>query len=216
MRAAIDELSRAGARIVKVSLPNTKYAIATYYLVTGGGVVEPGALRRRPSRISRAGRALAGGDVHEHAARDSAPSRSARIMLGTYVLRAGYYEAYYGKALRARRKSPTISRRVREPATRSSRRPRPCRRSSSASAWAIRCRCTRRRADRRRPIWPASPRCRSPAVSPRRGCPSACRPSGRRWARRSARVAGAYEAHRLARAVATGGGVVSGVTTTRW
>ena len=33
VRAALDELGRAGAQIVKVSLPNTKYAIATYYLV---------------------------------------------------------------------------------------------------------------------------------------------------------------------------------------
>ena len=45
-----------------------------------------------------------------------------RIMLGAYVLRAGYYEAYYGKALRARRKISGTSRRRSRPATPSSRR----------------------------------------------------------------------------------------------
>jgi aspartyl-tRNA(Asn)/glutamyl-tRNA(Gln) amidotransferase subunit A len=70
----------------------------------GGGFVEPGPLRRCPLRVPHAGRALAGGDVHEDARGRVRPEPKRRIMLGTYVLRAGYYEAYYGKALRARRK----------------------------------------------------------------------------------------------------------------
>jgi aspartyl-tRNA(Asn)/glutamyl-tRNA(Gln) amidotransferase subunit A len=105
VRAAIDELGRAGASIVKVSLPNTKYAIATYYLIC----------------TAEASSNLARYDGVRHGYRDSdarsleemymktrgegfgaEPKR--RIMLGAYVLRAGYYEAYYGRALRARRK----------------------------------------------------------------------------------------------------------------
>ena len=68
VRAALDELGRAGAKIVPVSLPHTKYAIATYYLdLHRRGVVEPGPLRRRPLRPARRRGALAGGALHEDA-----------------------------------------------------------------------------------------------------------------------------------------------------
>jgi aspartyl-tRNA(Asn)/glutamyl-tRNA(Gln) amidotransferase subunit A len=105
VRAALDELARAGAKLVPVSLPHTKYAIATYYLVC---TAEASSNLARYDGVKYGQRAA---DVHsleemygrtrgEGFGRE--PKR--RIMLGTYVLRAGYYDAYYGKALRARRK----------------------------------------------------------------------------------------------------------------
>ncbi len=105
VRAAIDELARAGASIVKVSLPNTKYAIATYYLVC---TAEASSNLARYDGVRHGYRAPDARSLEEMYTRTrgegfgTEPKR--RIMLGTYVLRAGYYEAYYGKALRARRK----------------------------------------------------------------------------------------------------------------
>ena len=108
-----------------------------------GGVVEPGALRRRSSRLSRAGRALAGGDVHEDARRRirhraEAPDHAGHVRAARRLLR-GVLRQGAARAAQDRRR---FHGGVRERATRSSRRRRRCRRSSSASAWAIRCRCT--------------------------------------------------------------------------
>jgi aspartyl-tRNA(Asn)/glutamyl-tRNA(Gln) amidotransferase subunit A len=105
VRAALDELGRAGATIVPVSLPHTKYAIATYYLVC---TAEASSNLSRYDGVKYGLRAEGARSLEELYARTRGegfgrePKR--RIMLGTYVLRAGYYEAYYGKALRARRK----------------------------------------------------------------------------------------------------------------
>jgi len=105
VRAAIDELGRAGARIVKVSLPNTKYAIATYYLIC---TAEASSNLARYDGVRHGYRASDVRSLEELFSKTrgegfgTEPKR--RIMLGAYVLRAGYYEAYYGKALRARRK----------------------------------------------------------------------------------------------------------------
>jgi aspartyl-tRNA(Asn)/glutamyl-tRNA(Gln) amidotransferase subunit A len=107
VRAALDELGRAGAKLVPVSLPHTKYAIATYYLVC---TAEASSNLARYDGV-KYGQRAAGVDVRsledmyartrgEGFGRE--PKR--RIMLGTYVLRAGYYDAFYGRALRARRK----------------------------------------------------------------------------------------------------------------
>jgi aspartyl-tRNA(Asn)/glutamyl-tRNA(Gln) amidotransferase subunit A len=105
VRAALDELGRAGAKIVPVSLPHTKYAIATYYLVC---TAEASSNLARYDGVKYGARTADAKSLEELYARTRGegfgrePKR--RIMLGTYVLRAGYYEAYYGKALRARRK----------------------------------------------------------------------------------------------------------------
>jgi aspartyl-tRNA(Asn)/glutamyl-tRNA(Gln) amidotransferase subunit A len=105
VRAALDELGRAGAKVVPVSLPHTKYAIATYYLVC---TAEASSNLSRYDGVKYGLRAEGVRSLEELYARTRGegfgrePKR--RIMLGTYVLRAGYYEAYYGKALRARRK----------------------------------------------------------------------------------------------------------------
>ena len=105
VRAALDELGRAGAKLVRVSLPHTKYAIATYYLVC---TAEASSNLARYDGVKYGQRAAEARSLDELYGRTRGegfgrePKR--RIMLGTYVLRAGYYEAYYGKALRARRK----------------------------------------------------------------------------------------------------------------
>ena len=105
VRAAIDELGRAGAKIVPVSLPHTKYAIATYYLIC---TAEASSNLARYDGVKYGQRAQNVKSLEELYTKTrgegfgTEPKR--RIMLGAYVLRAGYYEAYYGKALRARRK----------------------------------------------------------------------------------------------------------------
>jgi aspartyl-tRNA(Asn)/glutamyl-tRNA(Gln) amidotransferase subunit A len=105
VRAAHEELARAGAKLVPVSLPHTKYAIATYYLVC---TAEASSNLARYDGVKYGARAADPKSLEELYSRTRGegfgrePKR--RIMLGTYVLRAGYYEAYYGKALRARRK----------------------------------------------------------------------------------------------------------------
>jgi aspartyl-tRNA(Asn)/glutamyl-tRNA(Gln) amidotransferase subunit A len=105
VRAAHDELARAGATLVPISLPHTKYAIATYYLVC---TAEASSNLARYDGVKYGHRAADPRSLEDLYARTRGegfgrePKR--RIMLGTYVLRSGYYEAYYGKALRARRK----------------------------------------------------------------------------------------------------------------
>jgi aspartyl-tRNA(Asn)/glutamyl-tRNA(Gln) amidotransferase subunit A len=105
VRAALDELGRAGAEIVKVSLPHTKYAIATYYLIC---TAEASSNLARYDGVRYGLRPAEARSLEELYTKTrgegfgTEPKR--RIMLGAYVLRAGYYEAYYGKALRARRK----------------------------------------------------------------------------------------------------------------
>jgi aspartyl-tRNA(Asn)/glutamyl-tRNA(Gln) amidotransferase subunit A len=105
VRAAIEELAKAGATVVPVSLPNTKYAIATYYLIC---TAEASSNLARYDGVKYGQRAADAKSLEDMYTRTRGEGFGAepkrRIMLGAYVLRAGYYEAYYGKALRARRK----------------------------------------------------------------------------------------------------------------
>ena len=115
VRAALDELARAGA--------THRQGLAAQHEVRDRdllphlhrrGVVEPGALRRRSLRPPRGGRASLEELYTKTRGEGFGAEPKRRIMLGTYVLRAGYYEAYYGKALRARRKlADDFTRRVR-------------------------------------------------------------------------------------------------------
>jgi len=104
VRAAIAEVERAGATVVPVSLPHTRYAIATYYLIC---TAEASSNLARYDGVRFGYRTPEARSLEELYTRSRGegfgwePKR--RIMLGTYVLRAGYYEAYYGKALKARR-----------------------------------------------------------------------------------------------------------------
>jgi aspartyl-tRNA(Asn)/glutamyl-tRNA(Gln) amidotransferase subunit A len=102
VREAVAVLEDAGAEIVDVSLPHTEYALAAYYIVAPA---EASANLARYDGI-RYGHAVRGGDVLANylATRGSGfgPEVKRRIMLGTYALSAGYYDAYYLKAQKVR------------------------------------------------------------------------------------------------------------------
>jgi aspartyl-tRNA(Asn)/glutamyl-tRNA(Gln) amidotransferase subunit A len=102
VRAAVDELRSAGAEIVDVSLPHTDYGLATYYIIAPA---EASANLARYDGI-RYGLSVREGDVLEDylatRGRGFGAEVKRRIMLGTYALSAGYYDAYYIKAQKVR------------------------------------------------------------------------------------------------------------------
>jgi aspartyl-tRNA(Asn)/glutamyl-tRNA(Gln) amidotransferase subunit A len=100
---AIEEYKKLGAKIVDISLPNTKYGIATYY------VIQPAEVSSNLGRYD--------GIKYGYSAKESknlidhyfksrtqgfGEEAKRRIMLGTYVLSAGYYDAYYLQAMKVR------------------------------------------------------------------------------------------------------------------
>ncbi|MDJ0937626.1 MAG: Asp-tRNA(Asn)/Glu-tRNA(Gln) amidotransferase subunit GatA [Kiloniellales bacterium] len=101
-RQGIDWLKAAGAETVDISLPHTKYALPTYYIVAPAeassnlarydgvryGLREPGESLDEMYEATRG--AGFGAEVKR------------RVLIGTYVLSAGYYDAYYNKARRVR------------------------------------------------------------------------------------------------------------------
>jgi aspartyl-tRNA(Asn)/glutamyl-tRNA(Gln) amidotransferase subunit A len=102
VREAVAELEKQGARVERISLPHTKHAVATYYLI---------ATAEASSNLARydgARYGLRGSDAS--LAEMYTATRGAgfgtevkrRILLGTYVLRSGYYDAYYRKAQEVR------------------------------------------------------------------------------------------------------------------
>jgi aspartyl-tRNA(Asn)/glutamyl-tRNA(Gln) amidotransferase subunit A len=94
---------RLGARVVDVTLPHSKYAVATYYLVA---TAEASSNLARYDGAHYGFRAdTAGGIVElysETRAQGFGDEVKRRIMLGTYALSSGYYDAYYLKASRVR------------------------------------------------------------------------------------------------------------------
>lgn len=102
VRGAIDAMADAGAELVEVSLPHTSYAVATYYLIA---TAEASSNLARYDGI-RYGRRAEGGSLDEVYARSRGegfgPEVKRRIMLGTYALSAGYYDAYYLRAQKVR------------------------------------------------------------------------------------------------------------------
>ena len=103
---SLELLRGAGAEIVEVSCPHFTYALAAYYLILpGGGVQQPRQVRRhalRPARRARRTTRPPSASCPPRAARASATRSSAAIILGTYALSAGYYDAYYGSAQKVR------------------------------------------------------------------------------------------------------------------
>jgi aspartyl-tRNA(Asn)/glutamyl-tRNA(Gln) amidotransferase subunit A len=102
VETGIQELAKAGAEIVKISLPHTEYAIPTYYVVA---TAEASSNLARYDGV-RYGLRSDGKTLAEMYRRTRDAGFGAevkrRIMLGTYVLSAGYYDAYYLKAQRVR------------------------------------------------------------------------------------------------------------------
>ena len=99
----IDWLKAAGAEIVDVSLPHTKYALPAYYIIA------PAEASSNLARYDgvRYGARQNGVDIDDMYAQTRAAGFGdevkRRVMIGTYALSAGYYDAYYVKALQVRR-----------------------------------------------------------------------------------------------------------------
>ena len=102
VRAAVDALGGLGARVESVSLPHTEYAVAAYYMIA---TAEASSNLARYDGV-RYGSRVDGGSLLDMYCRTRAAGFGAevkrRIMLGTYALSAGYYDAYYLKAQKVR------------------------------------------------------------------------------------------------------------------
>jgi aspartyl-tRNA(Asn)/glutamyl-tRNA(Gln) amidotransferase subunit A len=102
VRAALKTLAGLGAEIVEVSLPHTEYAVATYYIIA---MAEASSNLARYDGVKYGFRAPAG-NLLEMYAKTRTEGFGAevrrRIMIGTYTLSAGYYEAYYRQASQVR------------------------------------------------------------------------------------------------------------------
>jgi aspartyl-tRNA(Asn)/glutamyl-tRNA(Gln) amidotransferase subunit A len=102
VRQAVAQLEQLGAEVVEVSLPHTDYAVAVYYLVA---TAEASANLARFDGV-RYGLRVPGEDVIDMYGKTRGtgfgPEVKRRIILGTYALSAGYYDAYYLRALKVR------------------------------------------------------------------------------------------------------------------
>ncbi|MEV6427410.1 Asp-tRNA(Asn)/Glu-tRNA(Gln) amidotransferase subunit GatA [Nocardia sp. NPDC051463] len=103
--AAVAVLTELGAEVVEVSCPHFEYALSAYYLVM------PSEVSSNLARFDAMRYGLRVADDGQHSAEQvMAATRAAgfgpevkrRIMIGTYALSAGYYDAYYGQALKVR------------------------------------------------------------------------------------------------------------------
>jgi aspartyl-tRNA(Asn)/glutamyl-tRNA(Gln) amidotransferase subunit A len=102
LRAATDALEEAGAKVGEVSVPSTVYGVTAYYLIAPAEA-SSNLARYDGVRYGRRVEAPTTGEMME-ATRTAGFGAEVkrRIMLGTYALSAGYWDAYYGKALRVR------------------------------------------------------------------------------------------------------------------
>jgi aspartyl-tRNA(Asn)/glutamyl-tRNA(Gln) amidotransferase subunit A len=96
------DLEALGARLVDVALPTAEYGLATYYLIA------PAECSSNLARFDgvRYGLRVEGSDVHDMYEKTRAagfgPEVKRRILIGTYALSSGYYDAYYVRAQKAR------------------------------------------------------------------------------------------------------------------
>ena len=101
--AAVNSCIASGAEVVEVSLPHTEYAMAVYYIIAPA---EASANLARFDGVRYGHRSAAAEDVFSLYTKSRAegfgPEVKRRIIMGTYVLSSGYYDAYYGKAQRVR------------------------------------------------------------------------------------------------------------------
>ncbi|CAB3394802.1 MULTISPECIES: Asp-tRNA(Asn)/Glu-tRNA(Gln) amidotransferase subunit GatA [Kyrpidia] len=102
VKRAVDTLAGLGAEVEEVSLPHTKYAVATYYLIA------PAEASSNLARYDgvRYGVRVEGDNLIDMYRRTRSegfgPEVKRRIMLGTYALSSGYYDAYYLRAQKVR------------------------------------------------------------------------------------------------------------------
>jgi aspartyl-tRNA(Asn)/glutamyl-tRNA(Gln) amidotransferase subunit A len=104
VRAALAELQRLGASLVDVSLPRTELSIPVYYIIAPA---EASSNLSRFDGVRYGHRAAAYGDLldmyRKSRSEGFGPEVKRRIMIGTYVLSHGYYDAYYLQAQKLRR-----------------------------------------------------------------------------------------------------------------
>jgi aspartyl-tRNA(Asn)/glutamyl-tRNA(Gln) amidotransferase subunit A len=103
IHAAIETLKKLGCEVREISLPHTQYAIAAYYIIA---TAEASANLARYDGVrytTRAANASTLADMYRETRDEGFGAEcKRRIMLGTYVLSAGYYDAYYIKAQKVR------------------------------------------------------------------------------------------------------------------
>jgi aspartyl-tRNA(Asn)/glutamyl-tRNA(Gln) amidotransferase subunit A len=104
METAVAHFQSLGAEIVEVSLPHTEYAVATYYMIASA---EASANLARFDGVRYGHRAESPRDLLDLYGRTReegfGPEAKRRVILGTYVLSAGYYDEYYNRAQKVRR-----------------------------------------------------------------------------------------------------------------
>ncbi|MFA6075954.1 MAG: Asp-tRNA(Asn)/Glu-tRNA(Gln) amidotransferase subunit GatA [Negativicutes bacterium] len=103
LEQAIQTYRELGAEIIEVDMPNTDYALSTYYIIA---TAEASSNLARYDGVSY-GLRVEGDNIVDMSEKTREQGFSEevrrRIMLGTYTLSAGYYDAYYNKALKVRR-----------------------------------------------------------------------------------------------------------------
>jgi aspartyl-tRNA(Asn)/glutamyl-tRNA(Gln) amidotransferase subunit A len=103
VEAAIQHLAAQGAEIVEISLPHTEHAVATYYVIAPA---EASSNLSRFDGIRYGHRAAQPSDIldlyKKSREQGFGPEVKRRIILGTYVLSSGYYDAYYSRAQKVR------------------------------------------------------------------------------------------------------------------
>ena len=103
VRNAIRQLEAAGAEAVEVSLPHTEYGVAAYYIIAPA---EASSNLARYDGVRFGYRDLAADTLHDMFCRSRSqgfgPEVKRRIIIGTYALSSGYYDAYYKKASQVR------------------------------------------------------------------------------------------------------------------
>ena len=101
--AALRKCEAAGAELVEVSLPHTEYAMAVYYIIAPA---EASANLARFDGVRYGHRSAQATDVlslyTKSRSEGFGPEVKRRIIMGTYVLSSGYYDAYYGRAQKVR------------------------------------------------------------------------------------------------------------------
>ena len=100
----VEWLKAAGSEIKRVSLPHTKYALPAYYIIAPAEA-SSNLARYDGMRFGYRGEGASLTDVYEASrAEGFGEEVKRRILIGTYVLSAGYYDAYYVRALKVRRR----------------------------------------------------------------------------------------------------------------
>ena len=104
MQQAVEVYRSLGASIVEIDLPHTEYGIPTYYVVA---TAEASSNLARYDGVHYGHRSTSATDLVDLYSKSRAegfgPEVKRRIMLGTYALSSGYYDAYYIRALKVRR-----------------------------------------------------------------------------------------------------------------